>query len=117
MCFFLKTKAKQENRVTEKHVFFWEGWLSQWYPCKFMYENETYVCNEQFMMAQKAKLFKDNDTLKKIMQTESPREQKALGRKVKNFNQNLWDKHRYDIVYKGNFAKFSQNKELQVRIS
>lgn len=30
------------------------GYLSNWYPCKFKYGRDTYSSAEQFMMAQKA---------------------------------------------------------------
>ena len=31
---------------------------------------------------------------------------------VRNFNQELWNKYKFDIVYRGNYLKFSQNEEL-----
>ena len=41
----------------------------------------------------------------KIMATDDPREQKALGRKVSNFNDDIWKKNCRKIVKKGNVAK------------
>ena len=41
------------------------------------------------------------------------RQKRGIGRKIKGFNQDVWDKHKYDIVYKGNYAKFSQNEALR----
>ncbi len=38
---------------------------------------------------------------------------KNLGRKVKNYNDELWIKHRVSYVAKGNFEKFSQNEDLK----
>lgn len=37
------------------------GYLSNWYPSTFRYGRYTYSSAEQFMMAQKAFLFKDYD--------------------------------------------------------
>jgi len=39
---------------------------------------------------------------------------KALGRKVKNYDEATWVKHRVPYVAKGNYEKFTQNKDLQV---
>ncbi|SUY42887.1 NADAR family protein [Clostridium perfringens] len=32
---------------------------------------------------------------------------------VKNFNENIWNERKIDIVVKGNIEKFSQNEELK----
>ena len=64
------------------------------------------------MMAQKAALFGDEETRKKIMAAGHPREYKALGRDVKPFDAAAWDREKYGIVLQGNLAKFSQNPEL-----
>ncbi len=87
--------------------------LSQWYECDFIVDGTEYSTAEQYMMAQKALLFNDKKSFYKIMAADSPREYKAIGRRIKGFNQDVWDKHKYDIVYKGNYAKFSQNKALR----
>ena len=97
----------------DKFVLFWRGPFSQWYPSEFKVDGISYNCAEQYMMAEKAKLFGDNKIRKQIMKTNSPREQKALGRKVSNFDAGKWNSVARDIVYKGNLAKFSQNKDLQ----
>lgn len=87
--------------------------LSQWYECDFIVDGTEYHTAEQYMMAQKALLFNDKKSFYKIMAADSPREYKTIGRKIKGFNQDVWDKHKYDIVYKGNYAKFSQNEALR----
>ena len=65
------------------------------------------------MMAEKARLFNDEETLRKILSTDDPKEVKALGRLIKNFDQETWENNKYDIVVKGNYAKFSQNSKLK----
>lgn len=64
-------------------------------------------------MAEKAKLFKDFECLEKIMSTNNCKEQKQQGRQVKSFDQRIWEENCDEIVYQGNLAKFSQNKELK----
>jgi len=95
-----------------KFTFFWNGLFSQWSPSPFMaLDGLMYNCAEQYMMSQKALLFQDQDTFKKIMSTTNPKEQKALGRSVKNFNSLIWNTYSTMVVYDGNIYKFSQNEK------
>jgi ribA/ribD-fused uncharacterized protein len=71
-----------------------------------------YNCCEQYMMHQKALTFGDTETAELVMKTENPKDQKALGRQVKNFDKAKWDTVSIGIVFKGNYAKFNQNVEL-----
>jgi ribA/ribD-fused uncharacterized protein len=88
--------------------------FSQFYPCEFTDENGVlYNCAEQYMMAHKALTFNDNTTYEKIMQASNPKDIKALGRLVKNFNEIAWDDVKFEIVLKGNVLKFSQNLDLK----
>ena len=65
------------------------------------------------MMSQKALLFNDKEIYNRIMKADNPGEYKSLGRKIKNFDENIWNEHRTEIVLKGNIAKFSQNTGLR----
>lgn len=98
--------------MTEQFHFFWSGPFSQWHKCKFTHGPTTYNCAEQFMMAQKAQLFKDEQALDLIMRSRDPREQKALGRQVKNYDDAYWRLNARKIVYVGNYRKFTQNSYL-----
>lgn len=111
---------------TATHVFFQSGPLSQWYPSVFVASVEqggatlSFNCAEQYMMASKAAAFADWDSFAKIMAvqatngpfTEVPKQQKALGRSVRNFDQARWNDRSRGAVFRGNWAKFSQNAEL-----
>ena len=99
--------------ITDEYVFFYGGIYSQWYPCEFTIFNNRYNCAEQFMMAQKAIMFKDIETYNKIMALSNPAEQKALGRTVKNFDKDQWELRCKDIVIAGNLGKFGQNADLK----
>lgn len=74
---------------------------------------DTFYCAEQFMMHGKALLFGDAEIAAQILRTKSPGAQKALGRKVANFNDLTWKANRLAIVYAGNYAKFTQNPPLR----
>lgn len=102
------------------YVFFWQadknvlstGCFSQWQKSNFIVEDRHYSSAEQYMMGQKALLFNDFETMEKILSTTNPKQIKALGREVKNFNANEWDNAKYSVVLNGNFYKFTQNEEM-----
>ncbi|AHE57057.1 NADAR family protein [Sphingomonas sanxanigenens] len=98
--------------IIEQFTFFWNGPFSQWHPSPFELDGLRYVTAEQYMMAGKARLFGDDETLDAIMATESPREQKALGRKVSDFDADRWNAHAKAIVLAGNRAKFTTHDDL-----
>lgn len=65
------------------------------------------------MMAQKAILFNDRRTLKKILECSDPRTIKKYGREVKRFDQVKWDENCQEIVFHGNLLKFTQNEKFR----
>lgn len=87
--------------------------LSQWWKSEICTSFGTYCCMEQFMMAQKAELFGDKEISRQILDCIDPKKIKVLGRKVKNFDEAVWDEVKYSIVLNGNYFKFSQNPELR----
>ena len=100
-------------KITDKHVFFWNGIYSQWHKAPMTIDKIEYNSCEQYMMHQKALLFGDEDIAEQIMQETNPKEQKKYGRMIKNFDKSSWDKNCLAIVYEGNLAKFRQNSELK----
>lgn len=99
--------------MEKKYHFFWKGKLSNWTASTFKVNGIVYNCGEQYMMHQKAIGFKDFETAKLIMETKIPRDQKALGRKVKDYNDEAWDAVRYDVVKRGLRERFQQNPDLK----
>lgn len=99
--------------MSDKFTFFWNGPFSQWHSSPFEIDGIKYNCAEQWMMAEKARMFKDDESLKKIMALSSPKEQKAIGRKVVGFNPDEWANVCKHVVYVGNIAKFKQNENLR----
>ena len=97
----------------EKFTFFWSGPFSNWHPSPFEIDGVMYNCSEQWMMAEKARLFEDKESLSKILSAADPQDQKAYGRRVKNFDKVKWEKIAKDVVYEGCHAKFTQNPDLK----
>ena len=105
----------------DSFVFFWGvngpyGCFSNWYYSPIVDDRNNYNCVEQYMMYYKAIISSDFETAQKIIEEQDPRKQKALGRKVKNFNQNKWDNFKYKIVLNGVYLKCIQNQEIKHKL-
>ena len=102
----------------ERFTFFWrtESPFSQWHPAEFNIDGIKFYCTEQYMMYKKAKFFNDEEIAQRILATKSPSEHKRLGRKVRNFNGDKWNNICKNIVYEGNYAKFTQNPNLKAKL-
>jgi len=105
--------------MSEEYTFFWDGPFSQWESSDFELDGVEYGCAEQAMMAEKARLFDDEETLDQIMDSDDPSVQKKLGRLVQDFDQDIWEEEEdngyprcWNIVWRINMAKFSQNQHL-----
>ncbi len=83
--------------------------LSQWWACDFEVDGDEYTSAEHFMMAEKARLFDDGEARERILSCGSPGAAKKLGRQVRGFREEAWLAHRFEIVVRGNLAKFEQN--------
>ena len=106
LCMFWKPPLSEDEDISQ-------SCLSQWSMQEFRYVVEEYSCMEQFMMEQKAKLFGDEEIRKCILESQDPRQMKALGQKVRGFDETLWDTFKHSIVLNGNWCKFSQNRKLR----
>ena len=86
--------------------------LSQWYPAAFTVEGTAYPSAEHFMMAAKARVFRDAAAEASILNSATASEAKRLGRRVRGFDEITWARHREMAVFIGNVAKFHQNPAL-----
>lgn len=124
----IKTKQDLIDRINHgdkvKYLFFWghqpnpngelsKSCFSQWYEASFELGGVKYPTAEHYMMAEKARLFKDDNILAQILAAGHPGEAKKLGRLVKGFKLEVWLEHRFEIVVKGNVAKFEQSNKLR----
>ena len=100
-------------RTTETHIFFFGGIYSNFHSCLITWNENIYKSSEQLYMARKALYFDDYDSFNKILETTNPLKAKKLGRKVKNFSQESWDKVKLEVMTEVCFEKFYQNPELK----
>ncbi|KAG5649754.1 hypothetical protein H0H81_002173 [Sphagnurus paluster] len=80
-------------------------------------EQVHFPTTEHWMMLQKALLFSDFEIARQIMALTGTRKPelkavKALGRKVRGFDEATWKENRSRIVLEGTVHKFRQNEEL-----
>lgn len=117
--------------------------FSNFHPARFEYKDYTFISNEQFMMYSKARTFNDTVSAQKILDmNNSPLAQqflkgelsreditkdtdlskqwnslmvgvKKLGRGVKNYNDEVWNNRRINVVLFGARLKFTQNEDLK----
>ena len=100
----------------EKYTFFWGGPFSQWKFSPFTTISGKYFnCAEQYMMYQKAVYFEDLEIAEEILTRTRPKDQKALGRKVKGFVQEEWEKVARDIVFNGNWLKYTNINNFELK--
>lgn len=86
--------------------------LSQWWPVEFEVDGVAYATAEHWMMAAKARLFGDEAAVARILATRHPGAAKAEGRKVRGFDEAVWQEHRFAAVVRGNLAKFGRHPDL-----
>jgi len=117
---------KFDNGVELRFIFFWGHTnshkdqketvgrfiFSQWFQSPFVVDGIVYPTTEHWMMAWKASMFADKTTFDKIIRSSKPGEAKELGRQVRNFDEIVWDKRKFDVVKIGTIHKFNQNPEL-----
>ena len=134
---------KASNQPNYTFFFHLNSPFSNFHPSRFIYKEFTFISNEQFMMFSKAKVFKDEEIanqiislnnqqiIKEFLDNKINREDiinnqeladqwnklmikiKSLGRKVKNYDEAIWNKKRISVVKFGARLKFSQNPDLK----
>lgn len=95
------------------YYLFWGGPFSNFYPRDIVIRGTTFNCCEQYFMAAKASLFGDREIALKIMEADHPAKQKRLGREVKGFCPIAWDAVSRDVMFRANWAKYTQHSDLQ----
>jgi len=114
----------QQQPTATKYLCFWghtprqkgavdKSCFSQWFPAAFTVAGDTYATAEHWMMAEKARLFGNDDVRQRLIAARHPDEAKKLGRQVTGFNPVVWDAQKYELVVAGNYHKFSQHPALR----
>ena len=118
----LKQEVRTGARV--KYLHFWghrplpdgrvgASCLSQWWPSPFTVDGVRYATAEHWMMAAKARLFRDAEAERLALAAEHPAEAKKAGRLVRGFDDAVWARERFRIVVEGSVHKFAAHPELR----
>ena len=92
------------------------GYLSNWYPSRFVVDDVEFSSMEQYMMYRKACCFNDAETAARILRTSDVAEIKRLGRLVAGYDDHVWNGVRQIEVYEGLLAKFSLSMHDPARL-
>jgi len=108
---------------TENAIYFYGvngefGFMSNFYKCEFMENDIRFKSSEQYFMYHKCLTFDpDNQRLlDNILNSNSQTEIKKCGRQVKNYNNEVWNNIRYNIMRQGLLLKFTQNDNLKIKL-
>ncbi|KAK7191107.1 hypothetical protein PSPO01_02416 [Paraphaeosphaeria sporulosa] len=131
-----RSKDKPELNITvvipktsrRPTFFFWTdpesqgGFLSPWYNCPFEVGGEKYVSTGQYITARRAEIYRDRESLHKILLATREDEIKALADNIKDSSITEWSKHpdyHFHIHY-ANLRKFlysDQSEDLLNRLA
>lgn len=109
-------------KVTDKHVFFYsyQDIFSNHYRSKVPFflprherEGVKFYTGEHMMMYEKAILFADQTSAKRIAVVRYPQQAKMLGRGVKGFNNSVWESSRETIVQDVCYCRLVFDLELR----
>lgn len=95
------------------------GFLSNFYGCRFTdAHGNLFRSSEQYFMKQKQEAFEpQNERLARaIMTAATPSRAKALGRTVKNYDDDVWKTKRYAAMLQALKLKFASSDDLRARL-
>ena len=109
-------------KITDKYVFFYREWLSNYQKTDFYYPSKEnpifrFDSTEQGFMYLKALYFGDYTIAAEIYSTVgNPGRCRKLGRLVNGYDDKKWAKVRYNIFADLIYQKYLQDKELRKKL-
>ncbi|KAK4160948.1 hypothetical protein QBC43DRAFT_337711 [Cladorrhinum sp. PSN259] len=126
-----KAPSRTQFQRNQGPLYFWRetvayGYLSNWYPSPFttgpvppqisstpilnpeshLTSPITFSTSEHHMMYCKALLFHP-ESVDAVLSAQHPRQAKDIGRRIPNFDEKVWNRHRNEVVRQGNYLKFT----------
>lgn len=109
-------EAFKDVLIRDGYAFFLKGWLSNWHRSPFMHaymgRARRFFCVEQAFMFAKASFFGDGQAMEKILNEKTASGCQKLGRTVRGYDEDAWEKTRYGVMLALLDEKFSQNRGL-----
>lgn len=107
-------------RITDNYIFFYKDWPSNFQRTKIFVKingkQHIFTSTEQAFMYEKAIFFDDYEIANLIYHNDNPNECRKLGRQVHGYGDDEWSTVRYEIFYKYNLLKYTQDKKLQEKL-
>lgn len=109
-------------KITDKYVFFYKDWLSNYQETDFDYPTHelpifNFTSTEQGFMYFKALYFGDYTKADEIYNTlHNPGLCRKLGREVEGYNDSVWSSIRYNLFEDLVYQKYLQDKTLQAKL-
>jgi ribA/ribD-fused uncharacterized protein len=88
------------------------GWMSNWSPHAVEHEGVRFPTAEHLIMFRKAKEMGDDEIAAAIAKAETPARAKALGRKVRGYDDAKWTSARFDAAVLALTSKIRLHPEL-----
>ena len=104
---------------SNKEVFAFLGELnplSNFHPCKFTLEGETFNSSEQYIQWTKAKYCGDKIAMDRILNCEDTADCKEVSWDITNLNRKCWIESTETLCFEGIQAKFLQNEHLMEKL-
>ena len=101
--------------VTDKYVFFWGGPFSNFAPVEegIEYDGFRFPTSEHVFMYIKAKTFRDDEIAEQIKNAPDPKTAKNLGRRVRGFDEKVWEQRRVNAMKTAVHHKFDASPEFR----
>ena len=110
----LNVRKIAEREDDETLAFFTQSSpFSNFHHAPFTKNGVKYLCSEQYIQAEKARLFNDDTSCFRIMKSTNPYVMKREGSNVKNFIEQKWERAAEEIAFQACLAKFQQNGDLK----
>ena len=86
--------------------------LSNFHPCTFVYEGETFHSSEQLIQMKKAEFFEDDIAKERILNSTDAQDSKEIAMEIQGFNKGQWNSAAEELCYEGIRQKYVQNPRL-----
>ena len=86
--------------------------LSNFHPCSFDFEGETFHSSEQLIQMKKAELFGDDIARERILNSTDAQDSKEIAMDIANYSKTQWNAKAEEMCYKGIRQKYVQNPKL-----
>lgn len=102
---------------TYTHFFTRRSPFSNLYPCpKLTIDGQEFSSTEQYYAYMKAVTFNDLYAALRIESLQDPHMAKEVGKNIRRFDQQQWNRISHGVMMRANLEKYTQNVDLRMRL-